>query len=195
MLPLWSVCGVPSVSRIGNIIGFFCKRALSKRRYSAKEAYNWIESIDRSHHPIPSKFNAELIFENFYQTLVFENSQKSAHCQIDYVKRVQSWVLRILSRHSPRTHSCFAHLLIFLCAFLSMCVTHMNSHLFFFWSTRRSPRTRSWFRASVVFCRGFPPDTRPEYALDSAPLFIRSFFSCQTQAQDTLLILHATPWL
>jgi hypothetical protein len=32
--------GVASVSRIDKIIGLFCKRALSKRRYSAKETYN-----------------------------------------------------------------------------------------------------------------------------------------------------------
>jgi len=168
MLPLWSVCGVPSVSRIGNIIGFFCKRALSKRRYSATEAYNWIESIDRSHHPIPSKFNAELIFENFYQTLVFENSQKSAHCQIDYVKRVQSWVLRILSRHSPRTHSCFAHLLVFFAHFYQ-CVS------------------RTWFHTSSFFDL---PDARPERALDFAPLWFFVEVFHQTLAQNTLLIPH-----
>jgi len=30
-------CGVALVSRIDKIIGFFCERALQKRRYSAKE--------------------------------------------------------------------------------------------------------------------------------------------------------------
>ena len=34
------------------IIGLFFKRALSKRRYSAKETYNFIDPTDRSH-PIP----------------------------------------------------------------------------------------------------------------------------------------------
>jgi len=43
------VCyGVALVSRIDKIIGLFCKRALSKRRYSAKETYNFI-ATDRSH--------------------------------------------------------------------------------------------------------------------------------------------------
>jgi len=41
--------GVASVSRIDKIIGLFCKRALEKRRYSAKETYNLIDPTDRSH--------------------------------------------------------------------------------------------------------------------------------------------------
>jgi len=47
--------GVASVSRINNIIGLFCKRALSKGRYSAKETCNLIDPADRSH-PIDSCF-------------------------------------------------------------------------------------------------------------------------------------------
>jgi len=41
--------GVASVSRINKIIGLFCKRALQKRRYSAKETYDFIDPTDRSH--------------------------------------------------------------------------------------------------------------------------------------------------
>jgi len=41
--------GVALVSRIDKIIGLFCKRALLKRRYSAKETYNLIDPTDRSH--------------------------------------------------------------------------------------------------------------------------------------------------
>ena len=41
-----------SASRIDKIIGLFCKRALQKRQYSAKETYNLIDLTDRSH-PIP----------------------------------------------------------------------------------------------------------------------------------------------
>jgi len=41
--------GVASVSRIDKIIGLFCKRALQKRHYSAKETYNLIDSTNRSH--------------------------------------------------------------------------------------------------------------------------------------------------
>jgi len=43
------VYGVASVSRIDKITGLFCKRALQKRRYSAKETYNLIDPTDRSH--------------------------------------------------------------------------------------------------------------------------------------------------
>jgi len=41
--------GVASASRIDNIIGLFCKRAIQKRQYSAKETYNLIDPTDRSH--------------------------------------------------------------------------------------------------------------------------------------------------
>jgi len=41
--------GVALASRIDKIIGLFCKRALLKRRYSAKETYNFIDSTGRSH--------------------------------------------------------------------------------------------------------------------------------------------------
>jgi len=36
-------------SRRHNFLGFFCKRALWKRRYSAKETYNFMEPSNRSH--------------------------------------------------------------------------------------------------------------------------------------------------
>jgi len=45
--------GVALVCRIDKIIGLFCKRALQKRQYSAKETYNCIDPTDRSH-PIPA---------------------------------------------------------------------------------------------------------------------------------------------
>ena len=41
--------GVATVSRLLKIIGFFCKRALEKRRYSAKETCNSKEQTNRSH--------------------------------------------------------------------------------------------------------------------------------------------------
>jgi len=41
--------GVALVSRIDKIIGLFCKRALQKRQYSAKETYNFIDPTHRSH--------------------------------------------------------------------------------------------------------------------------------------------------
>jgi len=41
--------GVGTTRRINKIIGLFCKRALYKGRYSAKETYNLIDPTDRSH--------------------------------------------------------------------------------------------------------------------------------------------------
>ena len=44
--------GVALVRRMDKIIGLFCKRGLQKRRYSAKETYNFIDPIcvdDSSH--------------------------------------------------------------------------------------------------------------------------------------------------
>jgi len=41
--------GVALVSRIDKMIGLFCKRALQKSQYSAKETYNFIDPTNRSH--------------------------------------------------------------------------------------------------------------------------------------------------
>ena len=45
----WNVYGVAVDSRLLEIIGLFCKRDLSKRRYSAKETYNFKKLTNRSH--------------------------------------------------------------------------------------------------------------------------------------------------
>jgi len=42
-------CGVATISRLLKIIGLFCKRALQKRLYSAKETCNFKEPTNRSH--------------------------------------------------------------------------------------------------------------------------------------------------
>ena len=41
--------GVALVSRIDKITGLFCKRALKKSLYSAKETYDFKEPTNRSH--------------------------------------------------------------------------------------------------------------------------------------------------
>jgi len=46
--------GVTSISRLLEIIGLFCKRALLKRRYSAKETY-FFKKPTHSSHPISKK--------------------------------------------------------------------------------------------------------------------------------------------
>jgi len=40
--------GVPTITRIDQIIGLFCKTAILNRRYSAKETYHFIDATDRS---------------------------------------------------------------------------------------------------------------------------------------------------
>ena len=45
--PLIFGYGVATISRLLKIIGLFCKRALRKRRYSAKETYNFKEPTNR----------------------------------------------------------------------------------------------------------------------------------------------------
>jgi len=45
--------GVATISRLLKILGLFCKRALQKRLYSAKESYNFKEPTIGSH-PIAS---------------------------------------------------------------------------------------------------------------------------------------------
>jgi len=47
--------GVATISRLLKITGLFCKSALQKRRYSAKETYNFKEPTHRSH-PIVSYY-------------------------------------------------------------------------------------------------------------------------------------------
>jgi len=46
---LFSHYGVATISRLLKIIGLFCKRALLKMLYSAKETYNFKEPTNRSH--------------------------------------------------------------------------------------------------------------------------------------------------
>ena len=43
------MCGVATISRLLQIIGLFCKRALQKRLYSTKETYNFKEPNNHSH--------------------------------------------------------------------------------------------------------------------------------------------------
>jgi len=43
------IYGVATLSRIDKMTGLFCKRALYKRRYSAKETCHFIDPTDRSH--------------------------------------------------------------------------------------------------------------------------------------------------
>ena len=58
--------GVASISRLLQIIGLFCKRALQKRRYSAKETCNFKEPTNRSH-PIPHLDFDQVPLDRFFE--------------------------------------------------------------------------------------------------------------------------------
>jgi len=57
--------GVVLESRIDKIIGLFCKRALYKREYSAKETFNFIHPTHRSYPILPSKDSAKWELTSF----------------------------------------------------------------------------------------------------------------------------------
>jgi len=57
---------VASISRLLKITGHFCKRALLKRRYSAKETYNSDEPTNRKH-PIAAKLADKMTTELFWE--------------------------------------------------------------------------------------------------------------------------------
>ena len=51
--------GVAMISRLPQNIGLLCKRALCKRRYSAKETYNFKEPPKRSHPILSNVYTAK----------------------------------------------------------------------------------------------------------------------------------------
>jgi len=67
--------GVALVSGIDTIVGFFCKRALQKRQYSAQETYNLIDHTNRSYRihiiatPCPHDLPLALVIEGVYSLM------------------------------------------------------------------------------------------------------------------------------
>jgi len=68
--------GVATISRPLKIISLFCKRALSKRLYSAKEIYNFKQPANRSH-PIGSIRLSSGIISNPKQIQIFGRFRRS----------------------------------------------------------------------------------------------------------------------
>ena len=66
----FSAYGVITISRLLRIKGLFCKRALYKRLYSAKETYNFKEPTNRSH-PIVHLFSPQILSKFFEKYLSF----------------------------------------------------------------------------------------------------------------------------
>ena len=63
--------GVALGSRIDKIIGLFCKRALQKRLYSAKETCNFIDPTNRSHPIVGSVEEMEVLMVPVRDHLVY----------------------------------------------------------------------------------------------------------------------------
>ena len=86
--------GVALISRMDKILGLFCKRALYKRRYSAKETYNFINPTDRSH---PIMYRNPTIGNT-----LFGRMDGSCHT----LPRVMS---RVCMSHVTHTHNCYLY--------------------------------------------------------------------------------------
>ena len=85
--------GVASISRLIKIIALFCKRALWKRRFSAKETYNFKEPSNRSH-PLACPIHADV------------------HLDITCTRRLyMTWPIHIYdTSHSHIWHVSFIHM-------------------------------------------------------------------------------------
>ena len=98
------VYGVATISRLLKIMGLICKRTLYKRRYSAKEAYNFKEPANRRH-PIH-------IFTAW-------NVRCATHIVI-YVTRICT--------HLQCMCNTYMHLYSVECANMTRCVAHRTFH-------------------------------------------------------------------
>ena len=70
MLELSVGYGVATISKLLKIIGLFCKRYLSKRMYSAKEAYIFKEPTNHSY-PI---LNARVVFRLLHARSIYRST-------------------------------------------------------------------------------------------------------------------------
>ena len=72
---------VASISRLLNIIGLFCKRALQKRRYPAKETYDFKDPTNRSHpiHRCADTTHTETHIHTFIDTTADTDTDTHKH--------------------------------------------------------------------------------------------------------------------
>jgi len=85
---------VATISGLLKMVGLFCKRALSKRLYSAKETYNLKESTNRSH-PIHIHKQALLIIQKAASTAhidVFQRNESLFVVRIDIHTQIYLYV-------------------------------------------------------------------------------------------------------
>jgi len=93
--------GVATIMRLLKIIGLFCKRARWKRRYSAKETYNFKEPTTRSH-PIHGFVNSSTDVSKDYFTL----AHSKPHCNsVQYTNAAtHCCLLQYIATHSNALH-------------------------------------------------------------------------------------------
>jgi len=104
-----------TISRLLQIVGLFCKRALQKRRYSAKETYDFKELSNRSH-PICVKWREEccvyssdaLIVRRLFHVYVYM-----------YVCEVAEYLVNLLSLCTSATWRFHAYVCVCMCVWCS----------------------------------------------------------------------------
>jgi len=99
----------PDIFSIDKIIGLFCKRALLKRQYSAKETYNFIDPTDRQHMDAHAYDVDSGSFETFkilhsYHTRTYIPQTYILHA---YIHPTHIHISHMLTCHRPDTLSIF----------------------------------------------------------------------------------------
>jgi len=149
--------GVATVSRLLQIISFFCNRALYKRLYSAKETYNFKEPTDCSH-PIMRKSCATLkvlsahhVRNEKWHILVSRMSTRHVTVHIQYctvTTGIHAWTSHV-TWHASHTPSLLCAPL--LCATWRRLVSRVVSFVYTSHVTWRTSQTPSLLCTRQVF--------------------------------------------
>jgi len=104
--------GVARISRLLKFTCLFCKRALSKRRYSTKETYNFKEPTNRSH-PVSIYISMQVWMCAYTHTTIFKFSIIKQRCGHGVAGTMKA---HGISRTHISTHNA------------TCCDTHCNTH-------------------------------------------------------------------
>ena len=149
--------GVALVSRIDKIVGLFCKRALQKKRYSAKWTYNFIDPTECSH-PIRYEMCCKCFVKAIYRFIEFSRWVLQ-HSR--WVRQHSRWVLQHCTGFARlvwgrlRVHRAFIYSDWFVCSvwFCSLLPRLTLLLSFFGHSTLPPPRGGSASRVSPQSCQ------------------------------------------